>query len=203
MHELIASYLFQNKSCPLPGLGNLSIVTTAAQTDFSNNAIDAPVSSIQFSAADVDAAPLAAWLAIKTNTDKQEAATKLDSFCGQLKNSATAGSGASLEAIGNFNVDREGNISFNGIELPRHFAQSVTAERVVRLDTEHNMLVGDKETTNIAMTEYLNEEAPKKDRWWIWAIVLGAIALSLVLLYAADKNASADFSNAIKISFLP
>jgi len=203
MHELIASYLFQNKSCPLPGLGNLSIVTTEAQTDFSNNIINAPVSSIQFSAADVDAAALTAWLANKTNTDAPEAATKLDSFCGQLKNNATAGTGASLEAIGNFNVDSEGNISFSPIELPLHFAQPVTAERVVRQDVEHNILVGDKETTNIAMTEYLNEEVPKKDRWWIWAIVLGAVALSLTLLYAADKNASADFGNAIKISSLP
>ena len=203
MHDLIASYLFQNKKCPLPGLGNLSIVTTEAQSDFSNNAINAPVSSIQFSAGDTDAESFSAWFASKTNTDKYEAATKLDSFCGKLKHNAAENAGANLEAIGNFVVDGEGNISFNSVELPKEFMQPVVAERVIRLDAEHSILVGDKETTNIAMTEYLNEETPKKDRWWIWAIVLGAVAVSLILLYAADKNASAEFGNAIKTSFLP
>ena len=111
--------------------------------------------------------------------------------------------GQVIQAIGNFVVDGEGNISFNSVELPKEFMQPVVAERVIRLDAEHSILVGDKETTNIAMTEYLNEETPKKDRWWIWAIVLGAVAVSLILLYAADKNASAEFGNAIKTSFLP
>ena len=199
MHDLIASYLFQNKTCPLPGLGNLSVTTTGAQSDFSNNVIIPPVSSIQFTPGETDTASLLTWLANKTNSDKQEASSALDNFCDQLKNN----SGSNLDGVGNFVVNSNGEINFVPIELPGAFTQPVTAERVIRLDAQHEMLVGDKQTTNIAMTEYLNEESPKKDRWWIWAIVLGAVSLSLIFLYAADKNASAEFGNAIKIVSLP
>ena len=203
MHDLIASYLFQNKSCPLPGLGNLSVTTSGARPDFSNNVIGAPNSSIQFEAAEADAGSLLNWIAGKTNADQQAAGSALQNFCDGLKNAAALSDGANLDGIGNFAVDSNGDIKFVPIELPQHFAQPVPAERVVRLHAEHDMLVGDKQTTNIAMTEYLNEESPKKDRWWIWAIVLGAISISLILLYTADKNASADFGNAIKIFSLP
>ena len=199
MHDLIASYLFQNKSCPLPGLGNLSVTTTGAQGDFSNNIIIPPFSSIQFTPGETDTASLLTWLANKTNTDKQQASSALDNFCGQLKNNP----GSNLDGVGNFVIDSNGEMSFVPFELSPAFAQPVTAERVIRLDAKHEILVGDKQTTNIAMTEYLNEESPKKDRWWIWAIVLGAIALSLICLYATDKNASAEFGNATKTLSLP
>lgn len=203
MHDLIASYLFQNKSCPLPGLGHLSIKTAEALPDFSNNIIAAPVSSIQFTTGDTDSASLLNWLSNKIGTDKQGATNLLDSFCEQLKKDAAENAGANLEAVGNFAADNDGNINFIPIEIPQAFAQPVTAERVIRLDAEHNILVGDKETTNIAMTEYLNEEAPKKDRWWISAVVLGLVALSFILVYFADKDASAEFGNAVKILSLP
>ena len=199
MHDLIASYLFQNKTCPLPELGSLSVTTTGARVDFSNNVIIPPVSSIQFTPGETDTAPLLTWLANKMNTDKKEASSALNSFCGQLKNNPRT----NLEGVGNFVVDSNGEINFVPIELPGAFAQPVTAERVIRLDAKHEMLVGDKQTTNIAMTEYLNEESPKKDRWWIWATVLGAIALSLICLYATDKNASPEFGNATKTLSLP
>jgi len=47
------------------------------------------------------------------------------------------------------------------------------------------LLVGDKKTTNVEMTEFLNEEASviKPDRWWIWAIVLGLIGIGLLAIY--------------------
>ena len=48
MHHLIASYLFQNKTCPLPGLGTLSINTSAAEADFTIKQIAAPKPVIQF-----------------------------------------------------------------------------------------------------------------------------------------------------------
>lgn len=203
MHDLIASYLFQNKSCPLPGLGNLSVMSTEAKTDFGNSVIIAPDTSIQFVAGETDTHALLNYLSNKTNTGKDEVAAELDNFCVRLKNDATQHSTASLDGVGNFFVDNNGEINFVPNELPPAFAQPVPAIRVIHPSAEHNILVGDKETTNFEMTEYFNEEAPAKDRWWIWAIVLGAIAATIVLLYLNDKNSSAEFGNAIKILSLP
>jgi hypothetical protein len=73
--------------------------------------------------------------------------------------------------------------------------QPVVAERVIHKDAEHAILVGDKETTNVEMTEYYTDEtAVAKDKWWIWAIVLGVVAIS-VIAYYLSQNGIADFGS--------
>jgi len=67
--------------------------------------------------------------------------------------------------------------------LPAAFLQPVKAVRVIHPEAEHQILVGDKETTNTVMNEYFSEVPVKKSRWWIWAIVLGIAALIAILLY--------------------
>ena len=83
--------------------------------------------------------------------------------------------------------------------MPSAFFQSVVAERVIHPQAEHQILVGDKETTNTVMTEFLTEKPEVRDRWWIWAIVLGAIGLLILLIYFTGANGTSPFGNAIKI----
>jgi hypothetical protein len=62
-------------------------------------------------------------------------------------------------------------------------------------------LVGDKETTNTLMNEYFNEDVlVKKNRWWIWAIVLAVIALLAILIYTNNVNLSSMAGNAMPIN---
>ena len=123
----------------------------------------------------------------------------MDHFCDDLKNKITKEPGATLDQIGNLVVDRSGKINFKQAELPSAFFQSVVAERVIHPQAEHQILVGDKETTNTVMTEFLTEKPEVKDRWWIWAIVLGAIGLLILLIYFTEANGTSPFGNAIKI----
>jgi hypothetical protein len=51
------------------------------------------------------------------------------------------------------------------------------------------------------MTEFFNEVPVKKDRWWIWAIVLGVIAITLILIYLNDGTASSHFGNAVSYEY--
>ena len=166
MHQLIASYLFQNKTCPLPGIGNLSVTTTAAKADFSNKMIAAPAPFINFIPDEANAAALLSYVALKTNSNTWEAAEALDHFCDHLKTGFSTDALTRLEGVGDFVVDINGEIKFQQALLPSFFLQPVTAERVIHPQSEHSMLVGDKETTNTLMTEYFNEETKVKDRWW-------------------------------------
>jgi hypothetical protein len=200
MQQLIASYLFQNKTCPLPGLGTLSIHTSSAQSDFTNQQIAAPAPVIEFSGAETNAADLLNYVAAKTNSNNYEATEALDHFCDNLKNEISQNAWAKLGSIGNFIVDNNGNIIFEQLALPAVFLQPVFAERVIHPKAEHHILVGDKETTNKMMAEYFNEETPvAKNRWWIWAIALGAIALLILLIYFTGTHNASAFGNAIKI----
>ncbi|MBL7702998.1 MAG: hypothetical protein JNM14_12160 [Ferruginibacter sp.] len=199
MQNQIAAYLFQNKSCSLPGLGTLSIQTSAAGSDFTNKLITAPKASVQFTESETDSTGLLDYLAATTGGTKYEVTEALDHFCDDLRNIITRQPEVQLENLGSFFVDASGKINFKQQQLPSAFTQPVFAERVIHPDAEHQILVGDKETTNTVMTELLAPKAETKDRWWIWAIVLGITGLIPLLIYFTEFNGAFPFGNAIKI----
>jgi hypothetical protein len=189
MHYLIASYLFQNKSCPLPGLGTLWVSPGKAEADFLNTVIKAPSPSIVFEAGENDPANLVEYIAAKTNRSVEQTTEKLALFCNDLKTTTTSNKPAALNGVGNFFIDSSGKINFRSAQLPTAFLQPVKAGRVIHPEAEHQLLVGDKETTNTLMNEYFNEAPVKKKRWWIWAIVLAVLALLIILLYLNNTAA--------------
>jgi hypothetical protein len=178
-------------------MGNLFIVQSPAISDFGNKKIIAPTTTIQFSPAATNTNDLLAYLAHKTNTSHGHAAEAYEAFCKKLASELHAGSPVDMEGIGRFNIDAGGNIIFQSVNLPAAFSPSVTAERVIHPEAEHSILVGDKETTNTVMTEYFNEEPVVKDRWWIWAIVLAALAIGTLIIYYYDAASSVSFGNAV------
>jgi len=197
MRHQLASYLFQHKACPLPGFGSLSLVTTPAITDITNHTIAAPETAIRFSDKEINAAGLIAYLTRVLQISEADASSRLNEFCRSVKEDIAHHAKAEIPGVGRFEVDDHGNTLFHQAKLPKGFLASVKAERVIHPNAEHSMLVGDRETTNTVMTEFLATEETTHDRWWIWAIVLGAIALLALLFYSG--NHSAFFGNAVKI----
>lgn len=197
MQQFIASYLFQNKTCPLPGLGTLLINNTGTEADFSNKLIAAPKPFIHFKNEEVNAEDFLAYVTKSTEIDKQEVANIYNQFGDTLKNNIA--DGITIEQIGKLSVDAQGKINFTQEELPATFTQPVFAERVIHPQAEHQILVGDKETTNTLMTEMLAPKEATTDRWWIWAIVLGAISLVALLIYFSGTANTSMFGNATKI----
>ncbi len=174
MFNIIAASFFQRKSCVLPGIGKLSLVTYPAASDFSNKQIVAPVQEIVFTPS-VDEKLFNEFSAISELMKK-----KLDEE-GEVD----------LAGIGVFTKSKEGDIKFTPIQLDENIQVPVSAVRVIREHAQHAMLVGDKETTNTQMTELLNEEAPAKDKWWILAIVLGAAGLLALIIYLYQHGINA------------
>ena len=199
MQKQIASYLFQNKSCPLPGLGTLSVFITGAKSDFTNKMITPPTPVIQFVTNETDANGLLDYLSATTGASKYEVTEALDHFCDTIKKELTDYSTVKINYIGTLIVDASGKINFKQEALPATFLQPVFAERVIHPDAEHQILVGDKETTNTVMTDFFSETPEVKNRWWIWAIILGVIGLLTLIIYFTELHGTSSFGNAIKI----
>ncbi len=177
MDYLIAPTLFQQKSCRLPGIGTLSVITGSATTDFINTEINAPTQTIVFSAAQ----------------DDEEKFNEFTALSELIKKDLSEKGTVHLKGIGDFKRNNTGLVTFIPISVNRDFAVPVRAERVIRQDAEHTMLVGDKETTNTVMTGYFVEEGEvvTKSKWWIWAIVLGIIGLAVIAIYASQNGFNA------------
>lgn len=176
MDYLIAPALFQNKTCRLPGIGTLSVITGKAETDFVNARLSAPVPSIIFS----------------PSRDDENVFNEFTALSELIRKDLNEKGIVSIRSVGNFIKNEEGAISFIPGQINKLFTPTIAAERVIRQATEHGILVGDKETTNFEMSEYLVEEEIKEkeaeDNWWIWAIVLGLVGAGIIGYYILENG---------------
>ena len=195
MQQLIASYLFQHKTCPLPGLGTLLIKQAAAQGNFLHKTITPPQVYISFENKESEADTLVDYIAAKTNSPVLTAIDALGKYCNQLKSELNSGSTTAINMVGSFTADDTGSIHFKPVQLPAALLPAVDAQRVIHPEAEHVMLVGDKETTNTEMAEYYTETPVAKNYWWVWALVLTVVSLLAILLYYNDPLFSPSFGN--------
>jgi hypothetical protein len=183
MEQNIASYLFRNGYCILPGIGKLTLVTTPAETDFMNSRINAPVQTIFFS-----------------NEDKNASIfNELSAVSEHLKMMLDAKGTVLLKGIGTFSKDDNDSIHFMPLQIDAALSNPVHVERVVHQHAEHTMLVGDKETTNVVMTEYFSDIPVQKSRWWIGALIIAAVAIILLIVHIAQNDDSKFSGNIISI----
>ncbi|MFT3679354.1 MAG: hypothetical protein QM791_03725 [Ferruginibacter sp.] len=182
MYNLIASSFLQKKHCHLPGIGDLTLVTHPAETDFVNTAIKAPREEFTFT-------PVA---------NGRIVFNEFSAISELMKRKLEEDGTVELTGIGIFSKEpSDDTIRFSPLKLDPVFYPPVTAERVIRQDAEHAILVGDKETTNTAMSDFYSEKEKVKDRWWIWALVLGGIAIGAIAYYLSQYGVNS-FGNIIK-----
>ena len=172
MDYLIAPTLFQNKTCRLPGIGTFTVVTNTAEIDNHNRRINAPVPSIVFT-------PL---------QDDKNGFNEFTALSELIKKELHTQGKVNLKGVGDFVKKQDGAIEFIPIQLNPHFTPPVVAEIVTHRDGAYARLVGDKEATSTVLTESPAEEEIVKDRWWIWAIGLGAIGLAVLIYYISQHG---------------
>ena len=74
--------------------------------------------------------------------------------------------------------------------------EPVSAQRVIHQNSEHAVLVGDKESTNTLMSEYLNHEPEAQNEWWKKAaVILALLALLLLVVYFRHYDPQNKFGN--------
>ncbi len=190
MHDVLNKYLFQHKSISIPGLGSLVAETIPAVSDFANKQL-LPV-QIKFRFDKYFDSPdreFFTYLSTKNNIQDFEAIKWYNEFAAGLRNKIRTEEEAVWEGVGVFRKDFGGEVVFES-ELPRYeFYPPVKAERIVRADATHSILVGDKEKTNYEMAELLNDEVyVEKESWWIYALILAAIGLSILFFHLYSSN---------------
>ena len=184
MNNTISNSLFQKNKCALAGIGVLSLETGSAETDFANSQIKSPYQRIVF------------MPAIEANGIENNFSEISKKILSELE----INNESSLHGIGKFYKDNNQQIQFEPIQLSQIFFQPVTANRIIRENAEHNVLVGDRETNSTVMTEYFTEEPKIIDRWWIWAAGIAAIALLLLGFSFYNNGVGVANNNRVEIN---
>jgi hypothetical protein len=185
MYELLNRYLFQHKSISIPGLGSLVAETIPAVTDFANRQLLPVQYKFRFDKyADTPDRDFFAYLSEKGKVPDFEAIRWYNEFADGLRARIKSGEEASWQGVGVFKKDFGGEITFEPQSTRYELYPPVKAERAMHTDARHSILVGDKEKTNYEMTELLSDEVHvEKESWWIYALILAAIGLSVLFFH--------------------
>jgi hypothetical protein len=173
MYQIIAPILFQNKICRLPGIGTLVMVAHSATPDFVNTRIKSPTETIDFI----------------QETNNEKVFNEFTAMSELLLQHLNENNSFLLKGVGTFTKNETGEIRFAPIAMNPIFTRPVVAERLIRQDEVHTMLVGNQYTNNVEMTEYFSEHPPiLKSQWWVSAIVLASIGILVLIWYLSQKG---------------
>jgi hypothetical protein len=208
MNNVLVSYLLQHKSISIPGLGSMYIERIPAQTDFVNRRILPPDYHFRFDkyfdAPDKD---FFTYLAKQQNIADYEAIKWYNEWAYELRSKLREGQIVEWTGIGTLKKDISGEIIFESAGRIPSLQEPTPANRVIHTHTQHTMLVGDQEVTRKISNAEVNtnaqtvsdnndisgdeqvpdyppypEEPPKKRGWWIFALVIAALALTVIFM---------------------
>ncbi|MEO6316243.1 MAG: hypothetical protein ABIU63_14620 [Chitinophagaceae bacterium] len=190
MYEVLNRYLFQHKSISIPGLGSLVAESIPAVSDFANKQLLPVQLKFRFDKYfDLPDRDFFTYLSLKKNIPDFEAIKWYNEFAAELRNKIKTEEEAVWEGIGVFRKDFGGEVTFEANAQLYELYSPVKAERIIRADATHSILVGDKEKTNYEMTELLNDEVyVERESWWIYALILAAIGLSILFFHLYSNH---------------
>src|SRR5450631_1164790 len=190
MYEVLNKYLFQHKSISIPGLGSLVAETIPAVSDFANKQLLPVQFKFRFDKySDAPDREFFVYLSQKRNIPDFEAIKWYNEFSLDLRNKIRSDEEVVWQGIGVFKKDFGGDVVFEAYAQPYDLYPAVKAERIIRSDAKHSILVGDKEKTNYEMTEFLSDHVyVEKESWWIYALILAAIGLSILFFHFYSNN---------------
>ena len=185
MQDLITSFIIQAKECKLTGIGKFRSINTPAESDIASKTISPPIMEKLFTGKEEKISDeLVKYIAIKKNISLSEALEKIKSWCDDTISKLKNGEEVFFQSLGSLRKEGSGNILFRRQNFVQFF-EPIAVERVIHKNSEHKVLVGDKETTSAVMNQFFQDEDAevKKNPWKIISIVLLSIAVIILLLY--------------------
>lgn len=196
MKEILLKYLLQYQQLGLRGIGFLQVYIRASQTDIVNRRILPPTPAARIT----PEVPVPAekdqvrFIARSMQVSEDVAERQLEDFCAAALEGIRKGVPLEWEGFGSIRKGIAGDMTFDLTSKSIFAFPAVTAERVIRTNAEHTIQVGDSEKTNIEMAELLHEEAPapRRTRWWVWALVLGLLGIGIIAYYLYEQGGRID-----------
>ncbi|HTN07703.1 hypothetical protein [Agriterribacter sp.] len=192
MFHILHQYLIQHKSLSLPGLGTLELQNIPAISNFSDHMIEPPMQKIIFD--DMHDAPdkdLFQYVAARLHIEEWEAIKRVNDFSYELKNQLKEEGEKVWDKVGVLRAELGGSITLEAKTITYDFMEPVPAVRIIRTNANHTILRGDTEVSENFIRHQAGHDAiypadeknSFRQRWWMWACVLGGIVLLLLFLH--------------------
>jgi len=194
MFDVLVQYLFEFRRLELPPVGKFELESKAANANLAESTIAAPTWIIGFKpySGDVKTGEntgLVSWLAANGNISTDEAGRQLDHFVTDLQSRLNNGESVSWPQLGLLQQNN-GEIRFQQNAAQISPFTDVAAKKIKRENTNHQTLVGDRETTTAQMREQLQlpDEKRRSGATMMW-VILG-VALIAAAWFFSQKGCS-------------
>ncbi|MGN6248724.1 MAG: hypothetical protein ACTHNG_10220 [Ginsengibacter sp.] len=186
MEDLIASFIAQSKDCRLRDVGRFKVIDNPARADVANKQMLPPSQEITFSPREEKLSDgLVKYVSEQKRIAPSEAMEQLKRWCSEARDKLKKGEEINFYPLGVLKKGTSGNEFVRDTSRITNFFESINAERVIHENAEHEMLVGDKQTTSSVMSHFYEEEEStgKNNTWKIIGIILLIIAFFLLFLH--------------------
>jgi hypothetical protein len=190
MYEILNKYLFQHKSISIPGMGTIWLESHPAALDTGTRTVLPPSFYFRFDKYfDAPDKEFFSYLSEQQQISDYEALRQYNEFAYALRDKLNHLQKAVWDGVGELKKDSEGNIHFDSTFRNPFFLQPVSAEKLVRANAQHTLLVGDRERTNGEMSQWFMEEPIHGNRWWwVAALVAGLTALLIIIIHFSSHG---------------
>jgi len=179
---LLTKYLIRHKRVCIPHVGTFEIVQQSPQLNVVDKLIIPPAFKARY--IEQDAVPEHQFdFFASSKEEKEKIRQELFSFGEKLRNQINQSS-FYWNGFGTLRY-KSNRVIFEPEVIPLSSFQPVVAEKVLRENVQHNVLVGDQEMTSSQVNEALSKQEYKRP-WFIiagWIIFIVAVLAIIIFLY--------------------
>ncbi|GAA4751646.1 hypothetical protein [Flavisolibacter ginsenosidimutans] len=177
MLNYLTNYLLQYKTVSVPGVGTLCLVHQPPRLNVADKLIEPPSYVVEIKNGDEISDHQLLFLSGLANKEKEAVENELHSFGNTVQQKINSG-GFNWEGLGIIKSDTQ------MLSLAVPALQPLAAERVIRQDAKHTVLVGDREVSSARVFERSTETVVHGKKRAV-SIQIGWILLFLSLLVIA------------------
>ena len=186
---LVTKYLLRYKRVAIPNVGTFEIVAHSPQLDVADKRLTSPVYQARHNQDDHVPEHQFHFFA-KDGIDENKLRDELYSFGERLRRQVQ-NSPFHWKGLGTLKYTSS-SVLFEPDEIVLDSLQAVTAEKVIRQNVQHNMLVGDREMNSQQVNEVLTRVEYKRP-WFIiagWTLLIVTVVAIVVYLYMHNFQTS-------------
>jgi nucleoid DNA-binding protein len=179
MFHLLYKYFVLYDYVNIPGVGHFSVERHPAKIDVDNNIIHAPESTIKYkNETDVADKGVYTFIAKELDIDVVDANRQFQDFSHQLKNSIVSRKVVELPSFGTLKMVKN-EIEFQPVPFVKDYYPPVSIDKT-SLSYVNDVVVDEDQSLE---DEKDLEDKPAKGLWWLYALLLGLIAVGAIVYY--------------------
>jgi hypothetical protein len=199
MFETLYFFLLRHKQISLPEIGVVSLEIHSAKIKFIDRQVLPPVLSFGFSPVTKPVGNrIFSWLSHHLAITHEEAKDRFAGFISDLKKQLQEGKEIIWRGVGKFSKGLMNEVVFEPEKKLLAFQEPVVAEKVIRENVKHVVVVGEREKTGSDISEIMAEQEETivtTNNWWIWPVALIVLSLIFLAWYFSENGIRASSSS--------